>query len=369
MSQNIFKNFENFWNKNDIKQKAEDYHNYFENTDKEGDFSWINKKDKSSLKENNITKSMKWGIPNHILGDIDKAKFIIGLLNPRTHMEREEYEDCDTVGEYIENEINIEKKENQSFSSKEVYEKNLNKELDMYDFYYRHILSKENVLSQELKKLYKIYINENSLPDNESLSQIAYYFSKYYKGGFNSTSTQIDSAKYHYERIFKKINESKRTVNNKKIDQKFEKALFDMPITNVELIPYRTKLRREITLKKTQLLESSKISANAIIEKIMKDKDTIVILRSYDNQGYNWKILFKEICEKRNIDFKKHIEPSIYIYKNDQGTSISGENIKPANPNNSIKPKEQVAKELNENINLSDFEKELDTIIESNNEG
>ena len=80
MSQNIFKNFENFWNKNDIKQKAEDYHNYFENTDKEGDFSWINEKDKSSLKKGDIPKSMKWGIHNHILGDIDKAKFIIGYL-------------------------------------------------------------------------------------------------------------------------------------------------------------------------------------------------------------------------------------------------------------------------------------------------
>lgn len=371
MSQNIFKNFENFWNKNDIKQKAEDYHNYFENTDKEGDFSWINEKDKSSLKKGDISKSMKWGIPNHILGDIDKAKFIVGLLNPRTHMKKEESEACNTVGEYIEQEIEIEKKENKNFTftSKEVYEEHLNKELNMYDFYYSHILSRENVLSQELKKLYQVYLNNNSLPNNKILSQIAYYFSKYYKGGFNSESSQIESAKCHYERIFEKINVAKSKSNNKKIDQEFEKALFDMPITNVELIPYRTKQRREITLKKTQLLESSKISANAIIEKIMKDKDTIVILRSYDNQGYNWKILFKEICEKKNIDFKKHIEPSIYIYINDQGTSISGENIKPANSSNSIKSTEQVAKELNENINLSDFEKELDTIIESNNEG
>lgn len=112
MSQNIFKNFENFWNKNDIKQKAEDYHNYFENTDKEGDFSWINEKDKSSLKKGDIPKSMKWGIPNHILGDIDKAKFIIGLLNPGTNMTEKDAKKCETVGDYIKNEMNKEMGEN-----------------------------------------------------------------------------------------------------------------------------------------------------------------------------------------------------------------------------------------------------------------
>lgn len=51
MSQNIFKNFENFWNENEIKQKAKAYHNYFENPEKEGEFSWINEKDKDNLKK------------------------------------------------------------------------------------------------------------------------------------------------------------------------------------------------------------------------------------------------------------------------------------------------------------------------------
>lgn len=366
MSQNIFRNFENFWDKNDIKKKAEYYQNYYKNNKGE-DFSWINEKDKDSLKKTAVKKSMKWGIPNHILGDIDKSKFIIGLLNPGTHMKEEESEACNTVGEYIEQEIEIEKKENKNFSftSKEVYEEHLNKELNMYDFYYSHILSRENVLSQELKKLYQVYLNNNSLPDdNKILSQIAYYFSKYYKGGFNSESSQIKSAKCHYERIFEKINVAKRKADKKKIDQKFEKALFEMPITNIELIPYRTK---ESPNDKLIGLESSKISANAIIEKIIQDKDTVVILRSYETKTYSWKKLFEDICEEKNINFKTHIEPSIYIFKNKQGTALSANSIKPANPNNSMKSEKQVAKELNESINLSDFEKELDNIIEGNN--
>lgn len=390
MSQNIFKNFENFWNKNDIKQKAEDYHNYFENTDKEGDFSWINEKDKSSLKKGDIPKSMKWGIPNHILGDIDKAKFIIGLLNPGTNMTEKDAKKCETVGDYIKNEMNKEMGENRDLvirtdkkkykipfpgASKEIYEDKFNKELDKYDFYYKHILDKENVLSQELKKLYELYndninvfedLKKHKIGSKENriehpLKKFAYYFFTYYKGCFDGKPSQRKAAISHYEKIFKKINESKKTVNNKKIDQKFEKALFDMPITNVELVPYRTKKKPDDELIG---LESSKVSANAIIEKIMQDKDTIVILRSYETETYNWKKLFEKICEEKNIDFKKDIEPSIYLFNSDQNGAISIDNIMSANPNNSRKSEKQVVRELNESIKLSDLEKDLDTIIE-----
>lgn len=394
MSQNIFKNFENFWNRNDIKQKTEDYHNYFENTDKEGDFSWINEKDKSSLKKGDIPKSMKWGIPNHILGDIDKAKFIIGLLNPGTNMGKKESEACNTVGDYIKNEMNKEMGENRDIvikanekeykipfptSSKEVYEDKFNKELNKNDFYYNHILDKKNVLFQELRTLYKIYkddinafkalIDSNKNEKDHPLKKFAYYFWGYYsKTFFEGSDSMINNALKYYENIFNNMEKARVKVENKTIQKKFEKALFEMPITNVELIPYRTEEAPE-----QKFLESSKISANAIIEKIMQDKDTIVILRSYDRENeedkenkYNWKKLFENICEERNIDFKKHIEPSIYLFKNQNG-SISKNNIKEAN--NSIKPVEQVVRELNESIKLSDFEKDLDTIIESNNEG
>lgn len=393
MSQNIFKNFENFWNKNDIKQKAEDYHNYFENTDKEGDFSWINEKDKSSLKKGDIPKSMKWGIPNHILGDIDKAKFIIGLLNPGTNMIEKDAKKCETVGDYIKNEMNKEMEENRDLvirtkekkykipfpgSSKEIYEDKFNKELDKYDFYYKHILDKENVLSQELKKLYELYndnidifedLKKHNTGPKENriehpLKKFAYYFSTYYKGCFDGKPNQITAAISHYERIFKKISEAKSKSNNKKIDQEFEKALFEMPITNIELIPYRTEKKPDGELIG---LESSKVSANAIIEKIMQDKDTIVILRSYETKTYNWKKLFEKICEEKNIDFKKDIKPSIYLFNSPQNGAISIDNIMSANPNNSRKSEKQVVRELNESINLSDFEKELDHIIEANN--
>ena len=46
MSQNIFKNFENFWNENEIKQKAKAYHNYFEEHEKKEIFLGLMKKTK-----------------------------------------------------------------------------------------------------------------------------------------------------------------------------------------------------------------------------------------------------------------------------------------------------------------------------------
>lgn len=393
MNQNIFKNFENFWNENEIKQKAKTYHSYFENPEKKRDFSWVNEKDKDSLKKNNIEKSLNWGIPNHILGDIDKAKFIIGLLNPGTNMTEKDAKKCETVGDYIKNEMNKEMGENRDLvirtdekkykipfpgTSKEVYEEKFNKELNIYDFYYNHILDKENVLSQELKKLYELYndnsdviedLKEHKIGSKENriehpLKKFAYYFFTYYKGCFDGKPNQTKVAISHYERIFQKISEAKSKSNNKKIDQEFEKALFNMPITNIELIPYRTEKKPG---GKLIGLESSKVSANAIIEKIMQDKDTIVILRSYETKTYNWKKLFEKICEEKNIDFKKDIEPSIYLFNSPQNGAISIDNIMSANPNNSRKAEKQVVRELNESINLSDFEKELDHIIEANN--
>lgn len=302
-------------------------------------------------------------------------------------MTKKDAEKCETIGTYIKNEMNEEMGENRELvirtdkkkykipfpgASKEFYEEKFNKKMNIYDFYYNHILDKENVLSQELKKLYKVY-NENidtfeDLKNHKGgpkddriahpLKNFAYYFCTYYKGCFDGSS-QIKAAIDHYEKnIFKKINKAKEKTDKKKIDQKFEKALFEMPITNIELIPYRFKNSEDGS--KLIGLESSKVSANAIIEKIMQDKDTIVILRSYEAENNRWPKLFKDICEERNINFKTHIEPSIYTFISSQNCSISADNIKPANPDNSIKSTKQVVKELNESINLSDFEKELD---------
>lgn len=85
---------EKFWNKEKIKKQAEKYQHMYEHPEDTNDFSWINEKDKINKK----SKSVHWGIPNHILGDIDNAKVIIGLFNPGTHMNESSSEKCSTVG-------------------------------------------------------------------------------------------------------------------------------------------------------------------------------------------------------------------------------------------------------------------------------
>ncbi|WP_437434702.1 hypothetical protein [Staphylococcus warneri] len=221
--------------------------------------------------------------------------------------------------------------------------------------------------------MYKIYKKDTLVfgdLNQENMSKIGYYFSRYFNGIFNG----FQSTKNHYKNIFEKMEKAKVKTGNEKIQLKFEESLFNIPITNIELIPYRTK---RSPLNSSAILANSKassvVSANAIIEKIIQDKHTVIILRSYDNgrddknKKRNWKTIFEEICLEKDINFKTQIEPSIYLFKSAQNVSISENNIKPANFNNSIKSVEQVVKELKESINLSDFEKELDDIIESKN--
>lgn len=392
MSEKLWNEFEKFWDKNEIERMAEEYQYLYEHPENADDFCWVNEKDKL----NTNSKAICWGVPNHILGDIDKAKVIVGLLNPGTHMESEVSEKCETVGDYIKNEMNKEMGENRDLvirtkkkeykipfpgSSKEIYEDKFNKELDKYDFYYKHILDKENVLSQELKKLYELY-NDNIdvLEDLKNhrrgpkenriehpLKKFAYYFFAYYKGCFvdKPNQNQIKAAISHYERIFKKISEAKSKSNNKKIDQEFEKALYDIKVSNIEFIPYRSFDSK--SLRNLHNLESSNLSVKILIKKILGDKDTIVILRSIKD----WKTLFNNICNEEGIDFEKDIAPSLYTFSSTQNAAISKGNIAPykVEKDGNIKSVDEVIEKIRDIISLKDFEAYLDDIIANNNKG
>ena len=135
MSGNLWSEFETFWDRNEIEKKGERYQELYENPDKTDDtFTWVNEKDKL----NKESKAANWGIPNHILGDIDNAKFIVGLFNPGTHMTAEQSEQCSTVGEYIQKEIEIEKNTvyGVEFESKEIFEENANHNIKLHNFYF-----------------------------------------------------------------------------------------------------------------------------------------------------------------------------------------------------------------------------------------
>lgn len=365
MCGNLWNNFEKFWDKSEIERKAEEYQYLYNYPEKVKDFSWINEKDKLNEK----SKAIHWGIPNHILGDIDNAKVIVGLLNPGTHMKSEESKNCDTVGEYIKQEVKIEQNTSRKVNSesKEVYQGNLNDKDKLYAFYYNHILSKENVISKELKTLYKMYKEDREnlayyLEDNDEnkkvnrykdFSLIAYYLTKYYSQAFSGVGSKYKIAIKHYLSIFDKINKVKKL--GYEVEKEFEKALYDIKISNIEFIPYRSYDSN--SLKKIENIESSNLSAKILIKKILGDKEAIVILRSMDK----WGTLFKSICDKEGINFEKDIAPSLYIFKGQNG-AISRDNIVPYKPRN-INDVNKVICEIHDIIRLKDFEVYLDDII------
>uniref|UniRef100_UPI00215B52C0 hypothetical protein n=1 Tax=Escherichia marmotae TaxID=1499973 RepID=UPI00215B52C0 len=64
------------------------------------------------------------------------------------------------------------------------------------------------------------------------------YYSKSFSEGRDS---KLYNALEHYENIFKKMDEAITKVGNNTIKKMFEDELLKMPITNIELIPYRTE--------------------------------------------------------------------------------------------------------------------------------
>ncbi len=372
MSEKLWDEFIQFWDEDEIKEKAERYQELYENPEEiDNDFSWVNKKEKL----NKISKAAMWGIPNHILGDIDNSKFIIGLFNPGTHMNKTTSEECSTVGEYIQSEVSLEKNivDGVEFDSKEVYETNDVEISMLHDFYYNHILSKENVISQELKKLYKIYCeNEQEFKlylqsgHSKRFKAVAYYLGQYYSHVFHGSGPGYVRCMKHYSSIFEKMNKAKRYDSG--VEHKFEEALIKLKITNIELIPYRTSESNDIGFSKKQ--ESSILSAKVILEKLLTDKESIVILRSRGK----WEGLFKKECASKDVNYSQEIEPRLFelgtsgaiSYKNLYPVKKKKNNSKLKNEDLSERYKQEINKivdELSEEIRLKEFEEYLDNVI------
>lgn len=367
MSESLWNELEEFWdNGGNIEEKAEKYKELNENPESEEEFSWGHHQDeKLKKKYGDGAKALHWGVPNHVLGDIDNAKVIIGLLNPRT--QTKESKNCDTVGEYIREERKNESNEDES---NEFYVGDTDNDEQLHEFYRKHILSKENVLNKEIKALRKMYEEYNGSADifvdkhkEDDIKIVAYYFTTYYSKVFSEGKDSLfKNALKHYTSIFDKMDETKKYTNKKDIEEKFEQALDKIKVANIELIPYRSYDSN--SLNTLDNLESSKLSARIIIEKIKSDKDVIVILRSANR----WKPFLTNICKEESIDYEKEIKPYIYEFINNENATISQGNIKLLShtKKQSINNVEMVIDKIRDIISLKDFEKYLDDIISEN---
>jgi len=152
---------ENPWNEKTITSLGKKYNEYYEkekelekkgelkDTDKigEDEFSWVLEEDKGKI-DDSKSNSIKWGIPNQVIGDYEKANLFLCLLNPRTRNLTDE-------GKNLKSYIN---KENNG---------NGNEYSDNPENYMSMIFPNENVLSSEIRDLKNSYICENLISKDE----------------------------------------------------------------------------------------------------------------------------------------------------------------------------------------------------------
>ena len=82
----------------------------------------------------------------------------------------------------------------------------------------------------------------------ERFNSVAYYLGQYYAHVFEGSESAYVEGMNHYQTIFEKMNEAEQYVSD--IDQAFDKALSQMKITNIELLPYRTSTVGDIGFSK-----------------------------------------------------------------------------------------------------------------------
>lgn len=377
--QDFWSNHENY----DIREKAREYIDLYQSNGNSDHFSWVHPEDAPYVNAN-ICKAIRWGIPNQIIGDIEKAKFVIGLINPGTQISTLAGNQCDNITEYVtaeqaeENNTGV---NNVHFESKE-YSENP-------DFYLEHVISNENIMSLELKKLYKIFKQDSSaffstnnngeiVYDKKMIEKVAYYLFAYYSKAFSEEGkykSAIQNAIDYYYNLFEKIERSKVIVNEKSlnydVEQAFNQAVESMLICNVEVFPYRSNGSGDIKIKGGEnkkdlsVLISNSYISDLVIEKLMHDKSTVAIFRSFSTL---WERPLKNGMEKRNLLLEDYKDTSIFRLKNDQNAGFSKGNIiiYGSSSKESQNKVDTVVDDLLEELKMQPFVDELNEIIEEN---
>lgn len=308
----------------EITKNATEYIKFYDDKEKSKkeikDFSWVLDADKKVLKLGRNSKdvnSIKWGIPNMVIGNPESADFYLCLLNPRV---QDSETKADNVEEYILKETGKKSKEeilgkenesanyfrNEYYFKKNEYKKHVDnyerKEVDdNQEIDDDHKDATPNVLSNEIENLLYITKNEKGFDsfelwyddyakDHESSKskkkhekknnpfRRAYYLHKYYNFLYRE---QFDKINKNEERkpgdeltVFNGLSENRDKLENLKI-------------CDLELFPYRTESKPSDTLfKKSNSykdLKSSQYVADLIIKRILdyNKKEPIFVFRSY----------------------------------------------------------------------------------------
>lgn len=388
---------QDFWSNHedyDIREKAREYIELYQSNGNSDHFSWVHPEDAPYIKENGCN-AVRWGIPNQIIGDIEKAKFVIGLLNPGTQIETEASNQCGNITEYVtaeqaeENNTGV---DNVSFESKE-YSEDPN-------FYLDHVISNENIMSQELKKLYKIFKQDSSvfftinkkgktIYNEEMIEKAAYYLFAYYSKAFmnfqyndkhkvvKSINGGIGDCMDYYYDLFEKMERAKAIVKEKNlnydVEQAFNQAVERMSICNVEIFPYRSNGRKDIKIEdKNSIkdLSSSRYISELVIDKLMYDKTSVAIFRNFSAW---WEGLLESTLQNRNMELDGCLKQSIYYLINPRKGTLSKRNVVPYDSSpktcqegESQRAADTIVEALLSELKIKSYVNELDKIIAEN---
>ncbi|WP_368791302.1 hypothetical protein AB3Z09_04205 [Companilactobacillus farciminis] len=333
-----------------MTDKAGEYKKAVKNND--NSFSWVLDGDKDSIK--NIEKSMskssrsiKWGLPNLVIGDYENAEFFLCLLNPRVQSSTS---DGKNIKDYVKREtgfdVNVD--DDQENYNDEFYSDEKK--------YYSHMIDKSTTaLYRDVSNLQKIenlediftkyiedYENEPrikkaSFEKKNNPVRKQYYLHTYYNFVFRKE--EIKDITKKSKKSKEKLQESKESAAQKEREvykYLYTKKLSEiskLKICDLELFPYRTESTPNDSLEDKDGVGYSKMAsaqfvARVIIKRALEKNSPIFAFRSYDK----WeKVIRHELKECGVSDIERVyiiISKNFYRFSSSRSAALTKNNLK-----------------------------------------
>lgn len=345
------------WHETEGKDLIKEFVNTINNPDSNNDFSWLEilnddkqwkkpwkkpneeVKIKNEVKDKNKHVNMRYQIPTHFHGDIDKAVLFHCMENPRGYLG--EYEDsyidiglgAKDLGEYYGKTYKLLNEDNSSNKSiKEIIKERY--QLDKFDSKNlpNIIYSDKSNLSRELDNMFaeeeeffdeKHPLKKNNKNKKEPLSEKYYYMAQYY-----AQLLEIDG------KNMIKLKDEPRCENT---EGRKEARKIAKKICNLEIYPFSCKDPKlgNNGIGEKILLNSdlSRLGAYIVLRRIYKylvnetPQKPVFVFRKYDRA---WEKLFKKIFEEVGAEdnFLQDLESQFfYCQTSQQGGGITSGNV------------------------------------------
>lgn len=340
------------WHKNEGENLIKEFVNSINNPDSNKDFSWLDilEKDeqwkksweksnkevkiKEEVTDKNKHVNMRYQIPTHFHGDIDKAVIFHCMENPRGYLG--EWKDSEIDKEFQGETLNefylysASKREEKSKILKEIIreryqlekssiEEKLEKEIINIIYSYE-----ESALGREIEHIYK--------QDKAN---------KYYNFDFESEESKAKLLKdyYYFKEYYSQLIQTNKKLNFKKLKNEKEAVKkIANKICNVEIYPFSCAqpnlggngIGRKILFNS----DLSRLGAYIVLRRIYrylndKTEKPVIVFRKYDRA---WEKLFNKIFEDAKIfEYKKVLEllekGFFYCQTGSQGGGITNGNV------------------------------------------